>query len=132
MNKESKMINKLIEIDKQMKAEKDIEQYTLIPDGRDTWRIVNEDNIFIVDINDYDIESICESIHNNDYIEKYSAEEFIERVWEELRDDFSPQVDCCTYCENWDRFCAWCDNQIIEYFTTELTNAYKERLFDFE
>lgn len=132
MSKESQMIDRLIEINKQMKAEKDIELYALIPDGNNTWRIVNEDNIFIIDINDYDIEGVCEGICYRDYIEKYSAEKFIERAWEELRDDFSPQIDNCTFCENWDKFCAWCDNQIIEYFTTELTNMYKERLFDFE
>lgn len=111
---------------------KDIELCALIPDGKTIWRIVNEDNIFIIDIYDYDIEGICEGIRNRDCIEKYSAEEFIERVWEELRDSFSPQINHCIYCEHWDRFCAWCDNQVIEYFTTELTNIYSSRLLDFE
>lgn len=111
---------------------KDIELYALIPDGRSTWRIVNEDNIFIIDINDYDIEGLCESICNKDYIEKYSAEEFIERVWEELRDFFSPEINHCTDCENWDKFCAWCDHQVIEYFTNELSIMYAGRLLDFE
>lgn len=132
MNKESQMIDKLIEIDKQMKAKKDIEIYALIPDGRDTWRIVNEDRIFIIDIHDYDIEGICEGIRDRDCIEKYSAEEFIERVWEELRDNFSPQINHCTYCDNWDKFCAWCDSQVIEYFTNELSMMYNQRLLDFE
>lgn len=132
MSKESKMVDKLIEISKQMKKEKDIELYALIPDGRDTWRIVNEDNIFIIDIHDYDIEGICEGIKNGSYIEKYSAEEFIERVWEELRDFFSPEINHCTYCEHWDKFCAWCDTQVIEYFTNELSIMYAGRLLDFE
>jgi hypothetical protein len=112
--------------------DKDTELYALKPDGKNTWRIVNEDNIFIVDIHDYDIEEMCENIRNKDYIEKYSAEEFIERIWEDLRDEFSPQVSNCVFCDNWDRFCAWCDNQIMEYFITELSNIYKSRLLDFE
>ena len=111
---------------------KDIELYALIPDGKDTWRIVNEDNIFIMDIHDYDIESICENICNDSYIERYSAEEFIEQVWDELRDNFSPQITNSVFCEHWDKFCAWCDNEIIEYLTTELLNMYKSRLLDFE
>ena len=132
MGKENQMVNKLIEIDKQMKAKKDNELYALIPDGRNTWRIVNEDNIFIIDIHNYDIEGLCESICNGSYIEKYSAEEFIERVWEELRDFFSPEINHCTYCENWDKFGAWFDNQVIEYFTNELSMMYAGRLLDFE
>ena len=132
MSKESQMIDRLIEISKQMKAEKNIELYALIPDGNDTWRIVNEDNIFIIDINDYDIEGICEGICYRDDIEKYNAEEFIERAWEELRDFFSPEINHCTNCENWDKFCAWFDNQVIEFFTNELSIMYAGRLLDFE
>ena len=79
---------------------KDIVIYGIVPDGKSTWRIVNEDRIFIVDIHDYDIEGICEGICVRDDIEKYSAEEFIKRVWEELRDFFSPEINNCTYCEN--------------------------------
>jgi hypothetical protein len=110
----------------------DIDFYAVVPDGKNTWRIVNEDNVFIVDIHDYDIEEICEGIHIRNYIEKYSAEEFIERVWEELRDGFSPHINNCSFFDNWDKFCAWCDDQIMDYFTTTLSNIYKQRLLDFE
>ena len=112
---------------------KDIVIYGIVPDGKSTWRIVNEDRIFIVDIHDYDIEGICEGICIRDDIEKYSAEKFIGRVWEELRDFFSPEINSCELAsENWDKFRAWCDDQIMDYFTTELSNMYKQRLLDFE
>lgn len=112
--------------------DKDIELYALIPEGKYTWRIVNEDKIFIVDIHDYDIEGICEGLCVRSDIEKYSAEEFVERAWEELRDNFSPQINHCVFCENWDKFCDWCDTQVIEYFTTELINIFNSRLLNFE
>ena len=110
----------------------DIELYALVPDGKTTWRIINEDNIEIVKIYDTDIESICEGICVRSDIEKYSAEEFIERHWEELRDFFSPQINNCTFCENWDKFCSWCDRLVIEYFTTALTNIFNGRLLNLE
>ena len=106
--------------------------YGLVPDGRTTWRIVNEDKIFIIDINDYDVEGTCEGIRNRDDIEKYSAEEFIERAWEELRDFFSPYINYCEHSENWDKFCSWFDHLVIEYFTNELSIMYAGRLLDFE
>ena len=111
---------------------KDIELFALIPDGKDTWRIMNEDNIFIIDICDYDIEEICEHIYNGNYIEKYSAKEFITSVWEFLRDQVIPELNGCGFCENWDKFCAWFDYQAMKYFTTTLSNMYKQRLLDFE
>lgn len=111
---------------------KDIELYALIPDGKDTWRIVNEDNIFIADIHDYDIEEICDSIYECNDIQKYSAEEFIGRVWETLRDDYAPHIIDCMYSENWDKFCAWCDQLAVEYFATTLMDNYNSRLLDFE
>ena len=111
---------------------KNIEVYALVPDGRYTWRIVDEVNIFVVDIHDYDIEAICESIHDRNHIEKYSAEEFIESAWKDLRDEFSPYITYSESCDNWDKFCAWCDYQIMEYFTTTLSNIYQQRLLDFE
>lgn len=111
---------------------KDIELYALIPDGNDTWRIVNEDNIFIMDIHDYDVESICENICNDSYMERYSAEEFIEHNWEEFIDNFSPQITNCTSCENWDKFCAWYDRLVVEYLTTKLMDIYNNRLLNFE
>ena len=111
---------------------KDIELYALIPDGKYRWRIVNEDNIFIVDINDYDIEGICEGIRINNYIEKYSAEEFIERVWKELRDGFSPAINHCEWCGNWNKFCAWVDYISIEFLGDRTVALYKQRLLDFE
>lgn len=111
---------------------KDIVLYTLVPDGRYTWRIVDEDRIFVIDIHDYDIEAICEGIDNRNYIKKYSAEAFVESVWEELRDFFAPEINNCALCDNWDKFCAWCDYQIMEYFTTTLLNIYQLRLLNFE
>lgn len=111
---------------------KDIKLFALIPDGKDTWRVVNEDNIFVIDIHDYDIEAICETIHNRNHIERYSAEEFLERAWEDFRDDFSPYITDSESCEHWDKFCAWCDSQIMDYFTTTLSGIYRQRLLDFE
>lgn len=111
---------------------KDIDFYSLVPDGKDTWRVVNENNDFVVDIHDYDVETICESIHDRNHIEKYSAEEFIERVWEDLMDNFSPYLTNCVLCDNWEKFCAWYDYQVMEYFTTTLLNIYSQRLLDFE
>lgn len=109
-----------------------VELCALKPDGPTTWCIVNEDNIEITKICDIDIEKICEDICNRSDIEKYSAEEFIERAWEELRDDFSPQISNCEWCENWDKFCSWCDCFIIESFVAELANIFNSRLLDFE
>ena len=104
---------------------KDIAIYGIVPDGKSTWRIVNEDRIFIVDIRDYDIEGICEGICIREDIKKCSVEKFIERAWEELRDFFSPEINSCELTsENWDKFCAWCNRQIVDYFTTELLNMY--------
>lgn len=111
---------------------KDDKLYALVPDGKDTWRIVNEDNIFITDIHDYDIEDICDRIYECNNILQYSAEEFIERAWEKLRDEYTPEISNCMYCEKWDKFCAWFDQLVIEYFATTLMNDYNSRLLDFE
>jgi hypothetical protein len=113
--------------------DKDIELYGLVPDGKNAWCIINEDNVEIVKIYDTDIKDICETIDKYSDIEKYSAEEFIERAWEELRDNFSPHINNCELTsDNWDKFCAWCDYLIVKYLAQEIVGIYKQRLRDFE
>lgn len=110
-----------------------IEVYEIVPDGKTAWFIINEDGVEITKIYDTDIKDICEGIDKYSDIQKYSAEEFIERVWEELRDFFSPHINSCELTsDNWDKFCAWCDYLTIKYLATELMGFYKQRLRDFE
>ena len=110
----------------------DIELYALKPDGKNAWCIVNEDNMEITKICDIDIEKICEDICNKDYIDECSAMGFIELVWEELQNNRFPEIDICTFCENWEKFGAWFNYLAVEYFTNELIITFEDRLLDFE
>lgn len=111
---------------------RDDELYALVPDGKATWCIVNEDNIEIIKISDTDIKNICENICNKDFIESYSIEGFIERVWEELRDNEFPDIVDYMYTENWDKFSAWFDYTCVEYLTQETIAIFKQKLLNFE
>ena len=109
---------------------RDIELYGLIPDGQNSWCIIDEENSFT--ISNIDIKKICENLCNKDYIEEYSTEKFIEYVWEDFRDNHCPDIVDYMYTENWDKFTAWFDYICARYLTNEIVSMYKQRLLDFE
>lgn len=110
----------------------DIKFYGLVPDGKNAWYVVDENENENTMISNADIEKICEHICNKDCIEEYGVEEFVERVWEEFRGNYFPDIMDYTYTENWDKFSAWFDYTCVEYLTKEIVAFYKQRLLDFE
>ena len=111
---------------------KDIEFYGLVPDGENAWCVVDENEDDKSIISNADIEKVCEHICNKDCIKEYGAEGFVERVWEEFRDNYCPGIEDYIYTENWDKFIAWFDYICVDYLTKEIVGFYKQRLLDFE
>lgn len=144
MNKDNKMIDKLIEIDKQMKTikvdnqtivvdteNKDIEWHEITPDGEDTWHIVDGDGKVINTITKNDIINYCKRELEDNRTECLSPDLMIDSVWWYIEDDYKLEV-VDNYCQHWDKFTAWFDYVVVEYFTQEIIALYKQRLRDFE
>lgn len=109
---------------------KDKELCKLVSDGNLAWRIVDEDNNEIAKICYTSVENMCGNA--KDCIESCDTDGFVEHIWEELQDNYYPEIEACVNCSNWDAFCIWFEGLVIEYFITELTNIFNSRLFDCE
>jgi hypothetical protein len=109
---------------------KDIE-YALIPDGENTWHIVDENGKIIDIITKDNIINLCKTEYENNHVECVSAEVMIDNVWWNLEYDYNLEfVD--NYCQEFDKFLAWFDYVCVEYLTQELVAIYKRRLLNFE
>lgn len=103
----------------------------IVPDGGGAWHIVNSDGVLVDIIKKDDIIRYCERELKDNEAESLSPDTMIHYVWHEVEDDFNlDPVD--HYCQYWDKFTAWFDYVVVEYFAQEIVSSYKQRLLDFE
>ena len=130
MNKESKMIDKLIEISKQMQSQNE-KQFIIQQHEENAWLIIDSDSGSVKDIiTKDDVVQYCKRECEYDIFD-LCPKSAIDSVWWEVNDDYKLDlVD--NYCEEFDKFCAWFDFVCIEFFSNDMVASYKQRLLDFE
>lgn len=132
MSKDSKMVNKLMEIDKQMKeTQEQVSNYIIKQTAENTWVIIDEDEKVIDTITKDTVIDYCKRECEDSDTCSFSAEIMTDSVWWYMNDNHNLElVD--NYCQEWDKFTAWFDYVCIEYLAQEVVGIYKQRLLDFE
>ena len=109
----------------------DTELDEIVPDGENTWNIVDSNGGIVDIIKKDDIINYCKRELEDNDTEQLSPDLIIDGVWWYVHDDYNLEgVD--NYCQYWDKFTAWFDYVVVEYFTQEIVAIYKQRLLDFE
>lgn len=119
MSKESQMIDKLIEISKQMKAKKEVvlqfkkrtnytwEVWTDNEDGGDYIRNITIDDIYV----------LCTEIESENEILDMSPKDFISMVWDLCSYRIFDNYDNFDYYSaNFDAFSKWFDKEVLEWY----------------
>lgn len=132
MNKDSKMIETLIEIDKQMKeAQEQVSNYIIKQTEENTWIIINEDEKVIDTITKDTVVNYCKKEYENNGSDCLEIEIMIDSVWWNLQDDYNLEL-IDAECQYWNEFLTWFDNICAEYVKQEIVGIYKQRLLNFE
>lgn len=120
MNKDSKMIDKLIEIDKQMKKSKN--DFTIQFKKYDSkiWQVWTDDENggdYIRDITEDDIWVLCAEVESENEITNMSPLDFISMVWDlcsyKIFDGFHT-FDY--YGDNFKAFTDWFDREVVDWY----------------
>ena len=120
MSKESQMIDKLIEIDKQMKKSK--EDFTIQFKKYDSkiWEVWtdNEDGgDYIRDITSDDICVLCAEVESENEITNMSPNDFINMVWDLCSYKIFDNYDNFDYYgDNFKAFSDWFDNEVVDWY----------------
>lgn len=120
MNKNSKMIDKLIEIDKQMKKSK--EDFTIQFKKYDSkiWEVWtdNEDGgDYIRDITEDDIWVLCAEVESENEITNMSPNDFISMVWDLCSYKIFNYYDNFDYYgDNFGAFSNWFDKEVVDWY----------------
>ena len=120
MSKESQMIDKLIEIDKQMKKSK--EDFTIQFKKYDSkiWEVWtdNEDGgDYIRDITSDDICILCAEVESENEITNMSPNDFISMVWDLCSYKIFDNYDNFDYYgDNFKAFSDWFDNEVVDWY----------------
>ena len=120
MSKESQMIDKLIEIDKQMKKSK--EDFTIQFKKYDSkiWEVWtdNEDGgDYIRDITSDDICVLCAEVESENEIVNMSPLDFISMVWDLCSYKIFDNYDNFDYYgDNFKAFSDWFDSEVVDWY----------------
>lgn len=119
MSKESQMIDKLIEISKQMKVKKEVvlqfkkrtnytwEVWTDNEDGGDYIRNITVDDIHV----------LCTEIESENEILDMSPKDFISMVWDLCSYRIFDNYDNFDYYSaNFDAFSKWFDKEVLDWY----------------
>ena len=119
MSKESQMIDKLIEISKQMKAKKEV-VLQFKKRTNYTWEVWtdNEDGgDYIRDIKVDDIHVLCAEVESENEILDMSPKDFISMVWDLCSYRVFDNYDNFDYYSaNFDAFSKWFDKEVLDWY----------------
>lgn len=105
--------------------------YIIKGTDENTWSIIDENGEVVETITKDDIVNYCKNELEDNRTDCMSASDMIDGVWFDVERDYNLEfVD--SYCQDFDKFCAWFDYVCVEYITNEVVAFYKQRLLDFE
>lgn len=121
MNKDSKMIDKLIEISKQMQSQNEIElKIQFKKYDSKIWEVWTDDENggdYIRDITVDDICVLCAEVESENNILDMSPHYFISMVWELCSNKiFDNCDDLDFYSDNFKAFSDWFDSEVIDWY----------------
>lgn len=125
--KEIKIGNQILVVDTE---NEDIEWNAIVPDGENTWHIIDSDRI-INTITKDDIIKYCKRELEDNHIECLSPDIMIDSVWWGVENDYKLEI-VDSGCQYWDKFIAWFDYIVVEYLAQEIVAIYKQRLHNWE
>ena len=108
--------------------------YVIIEKGKNEWAIVDKNKTVIDTITKDIIINRCERNLGNDNADRadyMNANGLIDDVWCAIQDEYDLEFVDDRYQE-WEKFCAWFDYIVVEYFANKIIAFYKQRLLDFE